>query len=169
MVSKKPQPAIWNWKVKSPRPGNELEGELVAYWEVYYDPISDNYTPQEISAEELFNLWVGKVKQEYHSGLIPIHWSVESAPNGTFEFMPFRFESAPLDQVDQDFLTYFTWPVSKETGERLNWLHLPVVDKLWNTKRADKGGFIQEFTGWKPGILQPHVYLPSLLQSRETA
>ena len=51
------------------------------------------------------------------------------------------------------------------TGEELNWLTLPVVDKLWNRKRADKGGFIQEATGWKPAIFQPYVYLPSLMSA----
>ena len=49
-------------------------------------------------------------------------------------------------------------------GERLNWLLLPVEDKLWNAKQANKGGFIQEATGWKPSILQPFVYLPALLK-----
>ncbi|NER28870.1 MAG: hypothetical protein F6J89_14840 [Symploca sp. SIO1C4] len=61
-----------------------------------------------------------------------------------------------------DFLNYFTSPVHFKTGEPLNWLSLPVVDKLWNNQRADKGGFIQEATGWKPSILQPFVYLRAL-------
>ena len=162
MVSENSQSTIWT--VKSLRSDYEWEGELLAYWEVNYDPISDDHTPQEISAEELFNLWVDKVKEKYPNELIPILWCVAS--KGKFEFMPFQFQSYELGQ---DFLTHFTWPISKETSEHLNWLALPVVDKLWNDKRADKGGFIQEFTGWKPGILQPYVYLPSLLQSREMA
>jgi hypothetical protein len=44
----------------------------------------------------------------------------------------------------------------------MNWFMLPVVDKLWNSERFDKGGFIQEATGWKPSILQPCIYLPTL-------
>ena len=57
------------------------------------------------------------------------------------------------------------WPVDAETGDELDWLALPVVDKLWNSKRGDKGGFIQEATGWKPSILQPHVFLPALIDA----
>jgi len=57
-------------------------------------------------------------------------------------------------------------PVNAKTGEPLNWFALPVVDKRWNTRRADKGGFIQEHTGWKPSVLQPYVYLPSLMEAR---
>jgi len=161
MISKKPQSTIW--KAKRHRTGREWESELVAYWEVYFDPISDDYTPQEISAEELFNLWVNKVKKIYPNGLIPILWL--AVYKGKPEFMPFQFLS---NEIGQDFLTHYTWPINKETGEQVNWLALPVVDKRWNDKQANKGGFIQEFTGWKPGILQPYVYLPSLLQSRET-
>ena len=62
----------------------------------------------------------------------------------------------------KDFLSFFTWPEDAETGKPLNWLELPVVDKLWRPNRADKGGFIQEATSWKPSILQPYVYLSSL-------
>jgi len=42
---------------------------------------------------------------------------------------------------------------------------LPVQDKLWRPGQAGKGGFIQEATGWKPAILQPFVYLQSLLET----
>ncbi|MBC2868546.1 hypothetical protein H1R13_27335 [Streptomyces mexicanus] len=42
-----------------------------------------------------------------------------------------------------------------ETGERVNWMRLPVMDRGWNGTTADKGGFIQEATGWKPSPLQP--------------
>lgn len=36
-----------------------------------------------------------------------------------------------------------------KTDNPLNWLGLPVVDKLWRSRRANEGGFIQEATGWK--------------------
>jgi len=170
MVSKKSQSTIW--KAESRLYGFEWEGGLVARWEVDNDSISDDYTPQEISAEELFGLRVNKVKgKRYPNELIPIYWQVVPTAivpgrNVKPESMPFQFQSYKLGQ---DSLTHYTWPVSKETGEPLNWLTLPVMDKLWNDKRSDKGGFIQEFTGWKPGILQPYVYLPSLLQSGKPA
>jgi hypothetical protein len=45
----------------------------------------------------------------------------------------------------------------------MNWLSLPVIDKLWNETRADEGGFIQQATGLKPSNIaavrissQPH-------------
>ncbi len=74
--------------------------------------------------------------------------------------MPFQHKHGM--KHSDDFLSFFTWPVHSVTGERLNWLTLPAVDKLWDPRRADKGGFIQQATGWKPAILQPCVFLPSL-------
>lgn len=153
------------WKAKSRCTNYEWESKLGAYWEVDYDPISDDYTPEEISADELFGLWVRKVSETYSDGLIPVLWYVTGYDKRIFEFMPFQFNEFDTNRYS-DFLDYFTWPINKETGDRLNWLALPVVDKLWNSNRGDKGGFIQEVTHWKPGILQPYVYLGSLLQSK---
>ncbi|MFD8916081.1 hypothetical protein [Streptomyces sp. NPDC059575] len=59
------------------------------------------------------------------------------------------------DPYQQDFLTHYAHPTRAGTGERLNWLRLPVLDLEWNAKTADTGGFIQEATGWKPSPLQP--------------
>ncbi|MFI8365303.1 hypothetical protein ACIGD1_34765 [Streptomyces sp. NPDC085612] len=53
------------------------------------------------------------------------------------------------------FLTWYTHPLHAATGEPLNWLRLPVVDRGWNASVGDRGGFIQEATGWKPSPLQP--------------
>ena len=161
MAIKKSQSTIW--KMQSRDSNHTPECNLTAYWEVELDPMSDDYTPQEISAEELFHLWAQKVSKQYTNGLIPILWCVQGVQQAVFESMPFQFSELGRSE---DFLSYFTWPINKESGERLNWLTLPVIDKLWNRKRADKGGFIQEFTGWKPSILQPYVYLPSLVESR---
>jgi hypothetical protein len=77
--------------------------------------------------------------------------------------MPFQSPHSGEEVEREDFLTFYDWPIDMVTGERLNWLTLPVVDKLWRDKRMDKGGFIQEATNWKPSILQPFVYLDSLL------
>lgn len=164
------------WEVKNRRSNYEWEGELIAYWEVVGDPISDDYLPEEIDAEDLFKLWTDEIHKRHPDGLIPISWYVVCRKAGKFEFMPFqvpfsklygdKYEGELDDVLSENFLTFFTWPVDKKTGEFLNWLSLPVEDKLWNNKRADKGGFIQEFTGWKPSVLQPYVYLPSLSQLR---
>ena len=152
---------VKTWKFRNLPSGDKREGALVAYWEVSLDPMSDDYTPEKISARDLFTQWAQKVRNKYPKNLIPIHWSVECQGQGVFEHMPFQFEHF-TNRPKEDFLTFFTWPLNSTTGERLNWLTLPVVDKLWNSKRADKGGFIQEATGWKPAILQPYVYLPTL-------
>ena len=149
------------WKFTIIATGHERKAALEAYWEVYYDPISDDYTPHEVDASELFKKWVSKVKEEYPDGLVPIYWSVRCEESGIHEFMPFQFTHFKMDHYE-DFLTFFTWPVHSSSGDSLNWLTLPVVDKLWNANQANKGGFIQEATGWKPAILQPHVYLPAL-------
>lgn len=153
------------WHIRSREHAFEWDGELIAYWEVALDPISDEYTPAEMPARDLLAQWARQVKKAHSEGLIPIHWFVESPGHAKFERMPFQYPHAPDDARAENFLTFFTWPQDAKTGAPLNWLTLPVVDKRWSNRRADKGGFIQEATGWKPSILQPFVYLPTLLES----
>lgn len=119
------------WKFQNLRFGREMQGVLRAYWEVALDPISDNYTPAEISAYELLEQWAKRVKEEYPDGLIPIYWSVECSECGVFERMPFQFKHSTYR--DENFLTFFSYPVEPATNERLNWLALPIADKLWNS------------------------------------
>jgi len=150
------------WTFKSRESGYEHTDRLVAYWEVHRDPMSDEYTPAEIGASELFGKWARELKKELPDGLLAIYWSVRTPQRTIQEFMPFQF---PHLALSEDFLTHFTWPVNSNSGDLLNWLCLPVVDKLWNRQQMEKGGFIQQATTWKPSILQPHVYLPSLVDS----
>jgi len=153
------------WKVGYRKRGRGFwEGPLVAHWEVAGDPLSDHYTPDEVDAETLFRRWSKGAANAFPDGLIPISWSVDHEEGGRFERMPFEYEHDP-GRLDQNFLTFYEWPVHAVTGERLNWLTLPVVDKAWNDQKSITGGFIQEFTGWKPSILQPFVYLPSLVRA----
>ena len=153
-----------SWKAESRRTDYTWEGSLKAYWEVALDPISDDFTPDEMAAEELLYMWAEQVSEHHPDGLVPISWYVQQG-SGNIESMPFQHGSYRDEQQD-DFLTYFTWPVDSETGAPLNWLELPVVDKLWRPDDPSKGGFIQEATGWKPSILQPFVFLPALLEGR---
>ena len=149
------------WKFNDIKTGAGLTAtNMEAVWEAHWDPISDNYTP-DISAQGLLSEWAEKVRAEHPDGLVPISWfvNVYSGTAKTFEGMPFQFH--PFLR-DESFLSFFTWPTDQETGALLNWLTLPIVDKLWQRGKVNKGGFIQEATGWKPSILQPHVYLPSL-------
>jgi len=126
--------------------------------------MSDEYTPDEADAETLFRRWGKRAAEVFPNGLVPISWYVDHAEGGRFEAMPFQYVE-DSGRADENFLTYYEWPVHAVTAERLNWFTLPVEDKLWNDTQADKGGFIQEFTGWKPSILQPFVYLPSLVRA----
>jgi hypothetical protein len=149
------------WQVRQRSSGYEALVPLMAYWEADGDPISDDYLPDEITAHDLLAQWVERYASKASNGLVRIFWFVESRSDGICEYMPFQQHHL---QHDEDFLTFYSWPTHPVTGERLNWLSLPVVDKLWRSGRADKGGFIQEATGWKPSILQPWVALESLLQ-----
>lgn len=113
----------------------------------------------------------------FSPGELLIEWSVVAAVQGNvYEYAPHaqripsrRPENMTVDEraahdrlqrligpdpVPEHFLTHFTHPVHVVTGERLNWLRLPVRDTAWNATKADRGGFIQEVTGWKPSPLQ---------------
>jgi hypothetical protein len=133
----------------------------LASWQVEGDPISDDYTREDIDAEDLFNLWAKQVGRKHRDGIVPIYWSVLGEGGFGSEAMPFQLDA--VRGTSEDFLTFYTWPVHDVTNELLNWLGLPVINKLWNWKQTDKGGFIQEHTGWKPSILQPYLYLPAIL------
>lgn len=151
------QPRVWTFKGR--KVSWERRISLTAIWEVASSAMSDNFTPEETPAHELFTLWAARVGEEHPDGLIPIYWSVEGPEGFGTEEMPFQ----PHQSLsDEDFLTHYTWPENAETGEPLNWFTLPVLDEEWNPGRSNKGGFIQEATGWKPSVLQPHVYLPAL-------
>ncbi len=164
---------VYEFQLLDQRPGDWVRRKcpLEAYWYVEFDSMSGDYTPEEISASSLLDLWVKQVKAEvkaknrFPNNLIPIYWCV-TGKETKIEGMPFEFNHFQEGKPEKDFLTFFTWPINSTTGEPLNWLTLPVQDKQWNTKRGDKGGFIQEATGWKPGILQPYVYLPMLEKRR---
>ena len=151
------------WKVRHRTSGHEMLAELVAYWELEGEAISEDYTPENMSAVDLLALWYSRYGNTIERGLIPIYWFVSCSAHGIFESMPFQHAHVP--EVGENFLTHYDWPVDPKTGVQLNWLTLPVVDKRWNRKQAAKGGFIQEATGWKPGILQTFVALKSLLQA----
>jgi hypothetical protein len=90
--------------------------------------------------------------RKYPEPIKSIYWSViEPVGVGVTETAPFQ------PRYDEDFLTFFQWPTEVNTGVPLQWTRLPVIDKLWNDDTADKGGFIQEVTGWKPSPFQTQV------------
>jgi hypothetical protein len=153
------------WSFHDSRRGEEVRAELELYWEVIGDPISDDYSPGETDARELWRLWLDRYGRGEHDarlgpGWVPIYWFVQDEELGIFEFAPHAYAAEP-----PDFLTHYTWPRDDRTGQDLKWPALPVCDKFWNEERADKGGFFQEATGWKPGAYQPLVHLPTLAKA----
>jgi hypothetical protein len=150
------------WKATSlENPDYTWKSALEAYWEIWRDPIGDDFAPDETPAAELLHRWAAEAQTQFLNGLVPIYWVVRG--DGIDGYIPFQYEHDPEPESRETFLDLFTWPVDVASGERLNWLELPVVDKIWISKSASKGGFIQQATRWKPSILQPFVYLPALL------
>lgn len=158
----KPYPAATRWTFRSRVSGYERTVPLALYWEPDGSPLSDDYTPDEADAHELWRMWVKRYGAKYHQERpelykpwnVPIYWFVTSVgEGGVFEAAP--HQDLPDDfPLREDFLTHFTDPVHATTEEPINWARVPVLDYGWNAKQADKSGFIQEATGWKPSPLQ---------------
>ncbi|MFF7415646.1 hypothetical protein [Streptomyces lydicus] len=164
-----PYPAATKWTFSATN-GYTFTEELVLYAEPSISWITDDYLPEEISAQALWEIWVDKQANYFHEqwphlyrfGEVHIAWYVTRPQfTGIFESAPHTLdvEKQPTRRHQgargQDFLTHYTDPVHAETGEELNWMRLPVMDRGWNETAAQKGGFIQEATGWKPSPLQP--------------
>jgi hypothetical protein len=144
MTTHQPYSAKTRWTFRNRQVQLERTMPLYLHWEVNGDPVTDHYTPDEISARGLWDLWFPKYASE---GPVKVYWSVRG--DATAEWAPFTDNG-----MGEDFLTFFSWPVHAQSGERVNWVRLPVQDKLWHGTRGDKGGFIQELTGWKPSPFQ---------------
>ncbi|MFE9968054.1 hypothetical protein [Streptomyces sp. NPDC005525] len=159
--------------------------ELVLTAEPTGAAITDDYDPAEITAQELWRLWAEQQADFMHKqwpdlyrpGEVYISWGVTCPDQNTIsEHAPYTqaWPSPRLSDMDpaqraaheslygenpdayrEDFLTHFTHPVHAVTGEPVNWLRLPVLDRGWNRTASDRGGFVQEATGWKPSPLQP--------------
>ncbi|MDX5526169.1 hypothetical protein PV677_36480 [Streptomyces sp. DE06-01C] len=144
--------------------------ELALLPEIDGSSITDEYVPADITALELWAMWVGKYADyqheqhpdDYDPGEVRINWTVTTLKvGGVFELAPYSYDTRATRTSPymprENFGTVYTPPVHVVTGEPLNWLRLPVLDRGWNETVANKGGFIQELTGWKPSPLQPTV------------
>lgn len=155
------------WVFQDRRRGGELRSELVLSWEVDTSAFSDDFTPEEVDAVELWHLWRKRYGDVEHkllgAGWLSILWSVEDGESNWGVFAP--FSNQDLNVKEEDFLARYTWPRNADTGEDLRWTDLVVEDKHWTPGRGNKGGFIQEATGWKPGLLQPYVHIPSIARA----
>ena len=152
---------MYSWK--SRRHDVERTGDLTLYWEAWCDPVSDDYDSDEATARELWRIWRERypvdesAEERWGKGAVRISWYINGE---VFEGAPHAISVGGY--APETFLDHFTVPVDDETGERIEWTRLPVDDKSWREGRNDKGGFIQEATGWKPSPLQP-VFWPDQL------
>ncbi|MEW2449120.1 hypothetical protein AB0896_16370 [Streptomyces parvulus] len=157
-----PYPPGTEWTFTSRRnPSFTQTTQLVLYPEPDGSAMSDDYLPDEADAATLWRKWVNQYAVTYHQrypdkyrlGEVPILWAVTKPSfGGVFEAAP----HAP-NVLSEDFLTHYTHPTHAKNGEPINWARLLVMDKAWNDTGADKGGFIQEATGWKPAPLQSRM------------
>ncbi len=166
MSAVRPYSDTARWTFRSRRSSHERTVRLGLYWEPDGSAMSDDYLPEDEDAAQLWRMWVKRYGKRYNQNdpavyapwHVPVYWSITSVGpgGGTFESAP--HQTLPSKYLlGEDFLTHFTHPIHEKTGEPVNWLRLPVLDRGWNSKQADKGGFIQEATGWKPSPLQPFM------------
>jgi hypothetical protein len=131
----------------SDRWGHAWRSDLWLVYEVSGDPISSNYTPDERCSWELFMDWL-----DDYSGDLPIYWFIEGN-TGVFESAP---DAPNRHPDDEDFLDHFTVPFSKRTHTAMQFQLLRVADRSWENG-GNKGGFINDVTGWKPHPYQATI------------
>lgn len=174
MSAVRPYPNTARWTFQSRRSGHERTVRLALQWEPDGSAMSDDYLPEDEDAAQLWRMWVNKYGNQYHQDdpavyapwHVPIYWAITSVGpgGGTFEHAP--HQTLPSRYLlKEHFLTHYTHPRHEGTGELVNWLRLPVLDRGWNAEQADKGGFIQEATGWKPSPLQPFMDVRQVAQA----
>lgn len=161
----KPYSSTATWRFSTRRGGHTRETPLALEWEPNGASISDNWLPDEIDARDLWRTWVEWLHDkgfdsELGAPWVRIDWFVQGEV--TFESAPFAYLPTDWPGTREDFLAHYTWPVDVATGERVNFVRLPVIDKRWTQRRSNKGGFIQEALGWKPGALQPAMNVKAM-------
>ena len=65
-MTTKPKLITWKFEIRSR--GTEVRAPLVALWEASMDPMSDDYTPGDISAVDLFSDWSKVVYKDHPDG-----------------------------------------------------------------------------------------------------
>jgi hypothetical protein len=161
-----PYPSGTTWLFNSTMNDYPSAFELVLRWEPDCERLFMDHLPTERDATSLWHEWADYVADQLHDGHpgryqpgdVHITWTITtSSGNGIAEYAP-HYRLSPFQESlgrHEDFLTHFTHPIHASTGERVNWLRLPVLDRHWNTEQASGHGFIQDALGWKPGPLQP--------------
>jgi hypothetical protein len=135
-------------------------------WNVACTTFSDDHDPAETSAHHLWTVYFKRFPKLVNGedglppGVVPIDWTVEDIA----EHPPFLGHSESEGGTG-DFLDYYTVPYNDATGERINWLRLPVRDYFWTPERNDSAGWFQQVTGWQPSPLQQTVDLRLLAKA----
>ncbi|MFE5586918.1 hypothetical protein [Kitasatospora sp. NPDC056531] len=162
-----PYPAGTTWMFSALRNNYPEVRELVLHWEPAAERQFTDHDPKKTPAVDLWREWATFMADRLHDerpgqfrpGDVHITWSIRTPEgDGIAEYAPHLFPDPTVESLahDENFLTYYTHPVHSATGERVNWLRLPVSDRHWNTGGTDSGrGFVQDAIGWKPGPLQP--------------
>lgn len=135
-----------------------IEHDLVLWWELDHETITDDYTADEIDAFDLFDRWVRITRRRVaRQGTVdlPIWWFVVGSK-------VCEFAGPSDDYPDGPHFAKFYYLGDGSGRYQIDIDALPVADKKWTTQQADKGGFIQQVTGWQPNPLQPTVSLDFL-------
>lgn len=144
-----PSSGVWRFRT---RRGRWKEEPLYLYPELDGSSVIGDSACSD--GEEALYFYVGWIEDNHPEWLeadaVPIYWSVmpvcEHAP----------FQAKPL--VDEDFLSFYTWPLDAATGERLDWYRLAVVN--------DRFRDFAKALSWLPSPLQPTAPLRSIMESR---
>lgn len=152
------QPA-GRWEFRNKRSGYRRQVDLVLYPELDCSAMVDDY--YNLNGDDQLREYVQYLEQRYPQWLeadaVPIYWSVETPAWDLGEGAP-PFLGAHLEQPMPNFLDYFTWPTDVNTGARLDWFSLPVVN--------DRFPEFAEALAWTPSPFQPSCPLATILRVR---
>lgn len=124
--------------------GGIARHDLVLYYELNGDPVSDDFYPDETNAHELFDIWMRRYGQGED---VDIWWFVmgDRLVESALRYLP----------GDQCYEDYYALP--RVAGHEIPLASLPVIQKRWTKAQPDKGGFIPQATGWAPAPMQRSV------------
>lgn len=129
--------------------------ELVLWWELDYDSITDDYLPGEADCFELFDEWERQLRRRGRGPDLPVWWFV-IGPN-------ICEHAGGHGAGDAEGFTSHYYLGDAAGNYQMEVDVLPVAAKRWTTDTlGDKGGFVQEATGWQPSPLQHSVSLDLL-------
>jgi hypothetical protein len=151
--------AAGRWEFKNRRSGYRRQCDLVLYPELDCSAMVDDY--YHLNGDDQLREYVRYLEDRYPQWLeadaVPIYWSVETPAWDLGEGAP-PFLGSHVKESIPHFLDYFTWPTDVNTGERLDWFSLPVVN--------DRFPEFAEALAWTPSPFQPSCPLATILRVR---